>query len=238
MLYGDRLMRILAEEALCRLPNVRESEVSTPCGVARGLVELSATRLCLVSVVRSGDILQEAVRQLVPGTAVGKILIQRDEAAEDKRPILYYKKLPKDVAERFVMLVDPMLATAGEDSTYTIICTVSVRGSEEDKLSGFNLGSAKMAISVLVDSGVDPSNIMFLNLICAPEGLRALREEYPQVLKVSALPKSTSFRIYYLQYASYTQVQIITGAVDDCLNENRFIVPGLGDYGDRYYQTE
>ncbi len=74
-------------------------------------------------------------------------------------------------------------------------------------------GSAKMAISVLVDSGVDPANIMFLNLICAPEGLRALKAEYPRV-------------------------RIITAAVDDRLNDHRFIVPGLGDYGDRYYQTE
>ena len=76
MVYGDRLMRILAEEALCRLPHVREGRVETPCGVADGPVETERRRLCLVSVVRSGDILQEAVRQLEPGTAVGKILIQ------------------------------------------------------------------------------------------------------------------------------------------------------------------
>ncbi len=66
-----------------------------------------------VKVDSTGDILQEAVRQLEPGTAVGKILIQRDESRADKRPILYYKKLPKDIGERFVILVDPMLATAG-----------------------------------------------------------------------------------------------------------------------------
>ena len=71
---------------------------------------------------------------------------------------------------------------------------------------------AKMAISVLVDSGVLTENIMFLNLICAPEGLKALTEEYPQV-------------------------QVVTGAIDDRLDEHRFIVPGLGDYGDRYYGT-
>lgn len=73
-------------------------------------------------------------------------------------------------------------------------------------------GSAKMAIQVLVESDVRPENIMFLNLICAPEGLKALTEEYPQV-------------------------QVVTGAIDDFLNEDRFIVPGLGDYGDRYYGT-
>ncbi len=114
MLYGDRLMRILAEEALCRLPNIKTGTVNTPCGVAEGPVESEKLKLCLVSVVRSGDILQEAVRQLVLSAAIGKILIQRDEESEDKRPILYYKKLPKDIKDRFVILVDPMLATAGK----------------------------------------------------------------------------------------------------------------------------
>ena len=61
----------------------------------------------------TGDILQEAVRQLQPGVKVGKILIQRDESSESKTPVLYYKKLPKDIADCFVILVDPMLATAG-----------------------------------------------------------------------------------------------------------------------------
>ena len=75
------------------------------------------------------------------------------------------------------------------------------------------IGSAKMAIQVLAKVNVRPENIMFLNLICAPEGLKALTDEYPQV-------------------------QVVTGAIDDCLDENRFIVPGLGDYGDRYYGTE
>jgi len=62
--------------------------------------------------------LQEAVRQLQPGVKVGKILIQRDESSESKTPVLYYKKLPKDIADCFVILVDPMLATAGEPSTH------------------------------------------------------------------------------------------------------------------------
>ena len=70
-----------------------------------------------------------------------------------------------------------------------------------------------MAISVLAESGVEPKNIMFLNLICAPEGIEALTSEYPDV-------------------------QVVTGAIDQCLNEDRFIVPGLGDYGDRYYGTQ
>merc|ERR1711936_615142 len=60
MVYGDRLMRLLAEEALCRLPSIKDGEVITPCGVAQGLVEKRKMDICLVSVVRSGDILQEA----------------------------------------------------------------------------------------------------------------------------------------------------------------------------------
>lgn len=62
----------------------------------------------------SGDILLEAVRQVEPGVAIGKILIQRDESHPEKLPELFYQKLPKDIAERFVILVDPLLATAGE----------------------------------------------------------------------------------------------------------------------------
>lgn len=158
MVYGDRLMRLLAEEALSRLPTIQEGVVETPCGEASGLIETDETKICLVSVVRSGDILQEAVRQLEPGVKVGKILIQRDESTVEKTPKLYYKKLPRDIADCYTILVDPMLATAG---------------------------SAKMAIRVLVESGVDPKKVMFLNLICAPEGLKALREEYPEVRVVT-----------------------------------------------------
>ena len=62
----------------------------------------------------TGDILLEAVRQVEPGVAIGKILIQRDESHPEKLPTLFYQKLPKDIAERFVILVDPLLATAGE----------------------------------------------------------------------------------------------------------------------------
>ena len=149
MVYGDRLMRLLAEEALCRLPSIEEGEVETPCGVSKGFVEKRKMDICLVSVVRSGiqsyqfvqlityciwshlcscyigfisniisgDILQEAVRQLEPGVKVGKILIQRDESSVEKTPKLFYKKLPKDIPDCFTILVDPMLATAGRLSS-------------------------------------------------------------------------------------------------------------------------
>jgi len=184
-MVGDRLMRILGEEALARLPTVVPGMVETPCGFTKGLVASEGPPVCVVSIVRSGDILQEAVRTLQPGVSVGKILIQRDESKADKPAVLYYKKLPPNITESFVMLVDPMLATAG---------------------------SALRAIRVLEDSGVEAKNILFLNLVCAPEGLRAMAEQYPHI-------------------------QIITGAVDSHLDEHKYIVPGLGDYGDRYYGT-
>ena len=63
--------------------------------------------------MKTGDILQEAVRQLHPGVKIGKILIQRDENSPDKTPVLFYKKLPRTISSCFVILVDPMLATAG-----------------------------------------------------------------------------------------------------------------------------
>ena len=78
-----------------------------------GFVDTPGPPVCVVSIVRSGDILQEAVRYLHPGVSVGKILVQRDESKPDKPAVLYYKKLPKNINESFVILVDPMLATAG-----------------------------------------------------------------------------------------------------------------------------
>ncbi|XP_066922696.1 uncharacterized protein [Clytia hemisphaerica] len=183
--YGDRLMRILAEEALARLPNVEMGKVETPCGPAEGLVEIEGQNLCVVSIPRSGDILQEAVRQICPGVGIGKILIQRDESRSDKAPVLFYKKLPKNISQCFCILVDPMLATGG---------------------------SAKRAIKVLLEAGVPEEKIMFINLICCPEGLQSMYEAYPKI-------------------------KVVTCCVDEKLNENKFIVPGLGDYGDRYYGT-
>ena len=136
--------------------------------------------------MRSGDILLEAVRKVALGIAVGKILIQRDEEDPEKRAKLFYSKLPKDIASRQVLVVDPMVATGG---------------------------SVIRAIKVLIDAGVPEANITFLNVVSCPEGLRAL-------------------------YAAYPSIRTITAALDEKLNEDKYIVPGLGDFGDRYYSTE
>jgi len=184
--YGDRLMRILAEEGLARLPQAQPATVQTPCGPFQGReYGIPAQDLCGVSVIRSGDTLLEAVRQICEGMAVGHVLVQRDESDPEKKAIYFYHKLPPDVANRTVMLVDPMLATGG---------------------------SACAAIKCLLDAGVKEDRILFLNVVSCPEGIKKICTDHPGIT-------------------------IVTAALDPSMNENKYIVPGLGDFGDRYYNT-
>ena len=106
--------------------------------------------ICGVDIVRSGGILLEAVRKVAPDSKTAKVLIQRDEATAE--PVLYYSKLPPEIAELPVLLCDPMLATGG---------------------------SALMAIDVLRDAGVPEEQILFLNVLSSPEGLMFLAEHAP-----------------------------------------------------------
>ena len=114
---------------------------------------------------------------------IGKILIQRDE--ETAQPQLYYSKLPPDIKNRFVLLLDPMLATGG---------------------------SAIKAIQVLLEQGVAEEHILFVNLICSPQGIDKVMTAHPKI-------------------------KIVTAEVDDGLDENYYIIPGLGDFGCRYFGT-
>lgn len=176
---------ILAEEGLSRLPAVKVRTVDTPCGQYRGYEVPQAKEIAAISIVRAGDCLLNAVRRAVPGCSVGKILIQRDETDPEKRAILLYVKLPDDIAQKQVILVDPMLATGG---------------------------SACKAIGELIRKGVPEENILFLNVVCCPEGLRRLAKEFPHI-------------------------HVVTAAVDSGLDDQKYIVPGIGDYGDRYFGT-
>eukprot|EP00941_MAST-03F_sp_MAST-3F-sp1_P002009 g2009.t1 len=185
IVYCDRLCNILAEEGLAHLSTVEEVDIQTPCGVYKGLKGPAYTSMCAVSIMRSGDILLEAVRKVALGIAVGKVLIQRDEEDPEKKAKLYYSKLPSDISSRQVLLVDPMIATGG---------------------------SVIKTIEVLVKAGVPEENITFLNVVSAPEGLEALYQAYPKV-------------------------RTVTAALDEGLNEDKYITPGLGDFGDRYYST-
>ena len=103
-------MRILAEDSLAEFP-AEPLDITTPCGLVKGVQELAPTDICAVSIIRSGDALLEAVRDLVPGIKVGKILIQRDETHPDKIPKLFYSKMPSGVENQYILLCDPMLAT-------------------------------------------------------------------------------------------------------------------------------
>ena len=184
--YADRLCTILAEEGLARMSDIRPASIETPCGRAEGLTTTRHDNLCVVSIVRSGDILSEAARRLAIGCSTGKILVQRDESDPLKRPTYFYHKLPKDIASKQVLLCDPMLATGG---------------------------SANAAIGRLIDAGVQEENILFLNVVSCPKGIISVYKRYPKV-------------------------RIVTAAIDKELNSEKFIVPGLGDFGDRYYGTE
>mmetsp|Transcript_3525 Transcript_3525/g.8922 ORF Transcript_3525/g.8922 Transcript_3525/m.8922 type:complete len:217 (+) Transcript_3525:48-698(+) len=181
--HARRLTRILAEEGIAQLPKTRRT-VMTPCGEYAGVDLPDPSSVCAVSIVRAGDALLEAVRDVWPSLAVGKILIQRDE--ETATPDLYYCKLPPRIENKFVLLLDPMLATGG---------------------------SANLAIRKLTAAGVNPNRIVFLNVVCCPEGIQAVQRAHPEV-------------------------KIVTCAIDDGLDERKYIVPGLGDFGDRYFGTD
>jgi uracil phosphoribosyltransferase len=133
--------------------------------------------------MRAGEAMESGLRACCRAVRIGKILIQRDEATALAK--LFYSKLPEDIAQRYCLLLDPMLATGG---------------------------SAIKAIEVLIDNQVPEERIIFVNLVASPEGIQKMARAYPKV-------------------------KIVTAWVDDGLNEERYIVPGLGDFGDRYVIT-
>ncbi|KAK9090138.1 hypothetical protein Sjap_023315 [Stephania japonica] len=140
-------------------------------------------KLCGVSIVRSGESMENALRACCKGIKIGKILIHRDG---DNGKQLIYEKLPKDISERHVLLLDPVLATGN---------------------------SANQAIELLIQKGVPESHIIFLNLISAPEGIHCVCKRFP-----------------YLK--------IVTSEIDVALNEEFRVIPGMGEFGDRYFGTD
>ncbi|CEL59339.1 uracil phosphoribosyltransferase [Rhizoctonia solani AG-1 IB] len=177
--YTDRIIRLLVEEGLNHLPVVPKT-VETPTGETYEGVGFEG-RICGVSILRAGEAMEAGLREVCRSVRIGKILIQRDE--ETAQAKLFYSKLPEDIAQRYVLLLDPMLATGG---------------------------SAIKAVEVLKEAGVAEDRIMFLNLIASPEGIRAFCGKYPAL-------------------------RMITGWIDKGLNEKAYIIPGLGDFGERRY---
>ncbi|KAJ0667798.1 putative transferase [Helianthus annuus] len=177
--YADRLIRLVVEHGLGHLP-FTEKQIVTPTGsIYTGVV--FCKRLCGVSIIRSGESMENALRACCKGIKIGKVLIQRE--GNDRQ--LIYEKLPKDIASRQVLLLDPVLASGD---------------------------SAMEAISLLLNKGVSESNIIFLNLIAAPEGIHAVCRQYPRL-------------------------KLVTSEIDAGLNEHSRVIPGMGDFGDRYFGT-
>ena len=176
----SELAMLLCYEATRDLPT-EEVEIETPIAVAKTHM-LSGRKLALVPILRAGLGMVAGMLALIPAAKVGHIGMYRNE--ETLEPVEYYCKLPADIAEREVIVLDPMLATGG---------------------------SACDAITQIKKRGV--KNIKFIGLIGAPEGLKRLQESHPDV-------------------------DIYMAALDDHLNENGYIVPGLGDAGDRIFGTK
>jgi uracil phosphoribosyltransferase len=142
---------------------------------------LAGKKLALVSILRAGNGLLDGVLELVPSARVGFIGLYRDE--KTLQPVQYYFKVPPDLEDRLVIVVDPMLATGN---------------------------SSAAAVKLLKEAGAN--NIRFMCLLAAPEGVEHMGKEHPDV-------------------------PIVTAAVDECLNDHGYIVPGLGDAGDRMFGT-
>ncbi|KAF4986207.1 hypothetical protein FGRMN_10943 [Fusarium graminum] len=177
--YSNRIIRLLVEEGLNHLP-VIEHTVTTPIGrTYNGL--MFQGKICGVSIMRAGEAMEQGLRDCCRSVRIGKILIQRDE--ETAQPKLFYDKLPEDIADRWVLLLDPMFATGG---------------------------SATMAVQVLKNRGVPEEHILFLNLIASPEGVKNFSAKFPRL-------------------------RVVTAFIDEGLDEKNYIIPGLGDFGDRFY---
>lgn len=171
--YSNRIIRLLVEEGLNHLP-VIEHNITTAVGRPYSGVKFEG-KICGVSIMRAGESMEQGLRDCCRSVRIGKILIQRDE--ETSKPKLFYDKLPEDIPERWVLLLDPMLATGMKNASDQTAnkCTHSASG-----------GSALMAVDVLKSRGVPEDRILFLNLICSPEGAENFAKKFPKVRVVTA----------------------------------------------------
>ena len=160
---------------------LEEVEIETPIGKTKAK-KLDENQYAFVPILRAGTGMLDGLLKAMPNAKIGHVGLYRDE--ETLKPVRYYYKMPKDIANREVIVLDPMLATGG---------------------------SATDTITMLKEDGVE--KIKFLCILSAPEGIQKLQEIHPDV-------------------------QIYTAAMDEKLNEGGYIVPGLGDAGDRIFGTK
>ena len=198
--YSDRIIRLVVEHGLGHLP-FSEQVVLTPTGDQyKGVTFCS--KLCGVSIIRSGEAMENALRACCKGIKIGKLLIERRDkdgmiarqasaSGDLSSPVMYnsrihYEKLPHDIADRYVLLLDPILATGV---------------------------SAQSAIDLLLERGVQEEKILFLTVIASTQGVHHLCTRYPRM-------------------------KIITSEVDAGLSDDNKVLPGVGEFGDRYFGTE
>ena len=176
----SEISMLMCYEATRDLP-LEDIDVETPVATAK-CKRIAGKKLAIVPILRAGLGMVDGIMSMVPNAKVGHIGLFRDP--ETLEPVKYYFKMPPDIAEREVFVVDPMLATGG---------------------------SASAAITFLKEAGA--KNIRMLNLIAAPEGVDRLHKDHPDV-------------------------DIYVAALDSHLNDHGYIVPGLGDAGDRIFGTK
>ncbi len=176
----EEITMLMCYEALRDLP-LEEVEIETPICRAK-CKQLAGKKMAVVPILRAGLGMVNGFLNIIPIAKVGHIGMYRDEETLEPHP--YYCKLPPDIDERIIVVVDPMLATGG--SAIDAITQIKAKGGK---------------------------HIRFLCLIAAPEGIKALTEAHPDV-------------------------DIYCANIDEKLNENGYIVPGLGDAGDRIFGTK
>lgn len=177
---ASELAMLMAFEATRDL-ELQDVEIETPVTNTR-VPMLSGKKLALVAILRAGLIMTDSIVRLIPAAKVGHLGLYRDP--ETLKPVTYYAKLPSDIGERRVLLLDPMLATGG---------------------------SAVQAINLLKAQGA--TQIKLMVILAVPEGVAAVEAAHPEI-------------------------EIIAAALDSHLNDHGYIVPGLGDAGDRIYGTK
>ena len=176
----SEISTLMCYEATRDLP-LMDVTVQTP--IARAVTKkIAGKKLAIVPILRAGLGMVDGIFTLIPSAKVGHIGLFRDP--DTLEPVKYYCKMPPDIAERDVIILDPMLATGG---------------------------SASAAIQFVKEYGV--THIKLMNILAAPEGIDRVRKDHPDV-------------------------EIYVGAVDEGLNDRCYIVPGLGDAGDRIFGTK